>query len=158
MQTREIGIFQKISGLTPEWKNCLCPKSNLDWVFFMVPDVLVYKSNVNCFKQNFSEWKPNACLAAMSQSWSLYKIIHFGYSIKKSMGGSDRSSKNGPPANKLFLCFCIINGIVLTMFNNFYQILQMWQNSTTHQNGNLLDNLDSCMSGLPTFLTLTYSL
>lgn len=103
-------FFRKSSPLTPEWKNCLCPKSNLDWIFFMVPDVLVYKSNVNCFKQNFSEWKPNArCLAAMSQSWSLYKIIHFGYSIKKSMRGSDRISINGPPANKLFLCFCIIN-------------------------------------------------
>ena len=39
--------------------------------------------------------------------------------------------------------------ISLTMFDNFHKIPQMWQDSTTHQYGDLLYNFDTSVSCLP---------
>lgn len=44
------------------------------------------------------------------------------------------------------------------MFNNLYQVLEVGEDGTPHENSDLLDDLDSCVSGLPRLLALTHSL
>ena len=46
----------------------------------------------------------------------------------------------------------------LTVFNNLHQVSEMGQDGTSHQNSNLLHDLDSSMTCLPGFLTLTHRL
>lgn len=46
----------------------------------------------------------------------------------------------------------------LTMFNNLYQVLEMWEDGTPHENSDLLDDLDARVSGLPRLLALTNGL
>ena len=44
------------------------------------------------------------------------------------------------------------------MFNDLHQVLEMGQNSTAHEDGDLLDDLDTGMPGLPGLLAATHGL
>lgn len=44
------------------------------------------------------------------------------------------------------------------MFNNLHQAAKMGQNGTAHEDGNLLHDLNACVSGLPGLLAFTHSL
>lgn len=46
----------------------------------------------------------------------------------------------------------------LTMFNNLHQATKMGQNGTAHEDGDLLHNLDACVSSLPGLFAFTHSL